>query len=79
MFEDVPPLILHQAPSKFVTKTLGKSSKNRDSFNLISANITVHNFNTRPMDPSEAINSIELKNLMNETGMDSMPTNFNKR
>lgn len=59
MFEDSPPpLILQQAPSKFVTKTGSKSSKNRDSFNLISANITVHNFNTRPIDPYDAMNSI---------------------
>lgn len=73
----MPPLSLQ--PPRFGTKHLPKSSKNRDSYNLISANITVHNFNARPVDPYEAINSLELRNLMQETGMDSMPTNFNKR
>ena len=53
IFED-PQMVIH--PPKFGGKHM--KSKNRDSYNLISANITVHNFNTRPLDPYEAMNSV---------------------
>ena len=74
----MPPPTHH--PSRFGSKHLKSSQKYQSKdIKLISANITVHNFNSRPMEAYEAVNSAELNKLMNETAMDSMPTNFNKR
>lgn len=75
IFED-NPIIIH--PNSKFGKKHSKSNQ-KDSYNLMSANITLHNFHTRPIDAYEPMNSTELKRLMNDTAMDSMPTNFNKR